>query len=69
MSVARSPEHKRQRLSDATFPTAACLHPTGMHSGIGLLDMLNFKEHFAAIERGEQSKLQFKGPSSKQEVG
>jgi hypothetical protein len=40
-----------------------------MHSGIGLLDMLNFKEHFAAIERGEQSKLQFKGPSSKQEVG
>ena len=34
----------------------------GMHAGTGLLDMLNFKEHYAKIEAGDvTSKLQFKG--------
>eukprot|EP00040_Diaphanoeca_grandis_P044275 m.11875 g.11875 ORF g.11875 m.11875 type:complete len:277 (-) comp9023_c0_seq1:72-902(-) len=36
----------------------------GMHSGISLLEQLNFKEHYAAVKAGDgNSKLKFKGAS------
>ena len=31
-----------------------------MAAGTGLIDMLNYREHAAAVARGEDSKLQFK---------
>ena len=31
-----------------------------MAAGTGLIDMLNYHEHAAAVARGEDSKLQFK---------
>ena len=44
------------------------MHVSGMRAGVSLIDMLNFDEHYATIERGGQSKLQFKS-GGKQEVG